>query len=113
MTYTAPTLGPAAFVSMHRLENRTIFHKKEVESAVRITDEKIKVTTKPVEYKINNVDALRGEEALASNVIILQKVGSKIRTIDGRSPDGKYVRIENGLFLSNGAMTPFLERCLN
>jgi hypothetical protein len=114
-TYTAPMFGPAVLVSMTRqADNRTIFLKKEVERAVRITDEKIQVTLKPLETKINGADALHTEEILSTTfVFTFQKVGSKIRTIDSRSPDGKYISVEGGRFSNNGNMTPFLERCLN
>ena len=112
-TYTAPMFGPAVLVSMNRQANRTISLKKEVERAVRITDEKIQVTLKPLEHKINGADAVRTEKMSSTFVFTIQKVGSEIRTIDSRSPDGVYVSVEGGQFSDNGAMTPFLERCLN
>jgi len=113
-TYTAPMFGPAVYVAMQRqADNRTIFIKKEVERAVRITDEKIQVTVKPLEHKINGADALRSTEETSSTfVVTFQKINSKLRTIDSRSQDGKHIGVEGGRF-NNGNMTPFLERCLN
>ena len=67
-TYTAPMFGPAVLVSMNRQANRTISLKKEVERAVRITDEKIQVTLKPLEHKIN----ARGRGSYGENVVYIR-----------------------------------------
>lgn len=84
----------------------------EIERAVRLTDEKLQLTVNQIEVKADNVDKPREGVFGSRFLITLEKVGSKIRTFDSHSPDGKFVSVEDGQF-RNGAMTPLLEKCLN
>jgi hypothetical protein len=111
--YAAPLVGGATLTSINRFANNHItFSKFEIESAVRVTDEKLRLAISPTEVKVDGVDKPR-EGILGSRFLVtIEKVGSKIRTLDYRSPDGKFVTVEDGR-LQNGTSTPLTEKCLN
>ncbi|MBR0778670.1 hypothetical protein JQ625_27900 [Bradyrhizobium diazoefficiens] len=111
--YAVPLVDAATLTAKNRFaNNRTTFSKFEIESATRLTDQKIRLAINPVEVKVDSVDKPREGIFGSRFIVTLEKVGSKIRTIEYRSPDGEFVTVEDGQF-KNGTSTPLLEKCLN
>ena len=111
-TYEIPMFGSATLSTINRIESgMTIRTKSEIQEAVRITEDKIKLINKSVEVTFSE-----GGPPDANNFkplqIVIEKVGQKTHVIDSRRTDGSQTFIENGIFMKQYAL-PLSERCLN
>lgn len=101
----------------------TIVTESEINSAVRITDEKIQI----VSTQINGTMTIAGEAKPFGEKVtieyVLQKIGNKIKTLDSHTTDGKIVFAKEGIsYRPSGASgewqkteeeTALREKCLN
>jgi|tagenome__1003787_1003787.scaffolds.fasta_scaffold20140427_1 hypothetical protein len=110
----APMFGAIEYQSIFRRnDGKTVKLVFDVESAVRITNDKIQITHKLREPKIDDeVGPLEGP-ASQKRRLTIEKLGTKIRPLDNRSLESDDVTIEDGRFKKTGAETVYQERCLN
>ncbi len=90
--------------------------ESEVQSAVRITEDKIKLTLGPASQTSSN-----SKRTFPGREWLIQKIGPKFKIIDSRDQDGK-VFIQNGYLIDpkcipncpkDAIEAPVYERCLN
>lgn len=110
-TFSAPVSGPASYTYARRAaDNHTTSFKYEIESVIRLTDEKLRLTMNPLELKVDGAEKPLEGRSAARLLLTVEKQGARIRTSDARSADGSFVSIRDGKFES-GAAAPAMENC--
>lgn len=112
-TFAASASGPPTMTSIVRRTGQVVTTVREIRSAVRESDDKIKyvmavtkVTHQPEKDEANSIDPTPIE-------YLVQKFDSKIRVMDERSEGEKKPAVEDGIVTFLHIATPLKEKCAN
>lgn len=118
-TYTVPAFGAATVIAISGLPGSgSVKTVAEIESAIRVTDDKIKITSKITSQTYTHVDTPTTNMNIGTIFeSVFSNIGNKIRTVDDRAIDShtggtKLIFVLDGIEHS-GRASPEWERCLN
>jgi hypothetical protein len=123
-TYTASPVGSPTKHTIVRVRDTIVNEEHEIQSADLVTEDKLKFTTVKTKLSFSSDKEVHAPANPPPYLSIVQKFGSRIRTMDLRSSDGSNVVIENGEMIfpnlnvdgnrfTYRLPTPLLEKCLD
>jgi hypothetical protein len=109
VVYKTSLAGAATYDSIIRFPNgQTVVSKNEIQQAVIIGEDKIKIIIRPL--TITPSAGIASPIFFKIQEIITEKIGSKMHVLSNHFVDGTGTIIENGK-LPNGTPTPLVEKC--